>query len=60
MQKKKLTEFVGVRIKADQRLRIHELAELHELPESIVIRKALTAGLKQFDESQREQRVVVQ
>ena len=40
---------IAVRIKTDQKTRIEELAERHELPESIVIRKALDTGLQKFD-----------
>ena len=42
-------KLIAVRIKTDQKARIHELAERHELPESIVIRKALDTGLQKFD-----------
>ena len=49
-EKKKNDTLIAVRIKADQKLRIRTLAIRHELPESIVIRKALSAGLRNFEE----------
>jgi len=49
-EKKKNDTLIAVRIQAAQKLRIRTLAIRHELPESIVIRKALSVGLKNFDE----------
>ena len=42
-------EFVAVRIRSDQKSRIRELAERHELTASIVVRKLLVLGLRRFE-----------
>lgn len=40
---------IAVRMKSADKQRIEHLSRRHDLPESIVIRKALQVGLKKFD-----------
>ncbi|MBI2531056.1 MAG: hypothetical protein HYW03_02380 [Deltaproteobacteria bacterium] len=47
--KKQGFELIAVRIKHGQRVEIDKLSEKHEMPASIIIRKALDAGLRDFE-----------
>jgi len=46
--KKQDFELIAVRIKRGQRVEIDKLSARHEMPASIIIRKALDAGLRHF------------
>ena len=45
----KYTKLIAVRVKNEDKERIESLSERHDLPASIVIRKALLLGLKKFE-----------
>jgi hypothetical protein len=49
MKRERREKLIAVRLKPTEKAWIEELAARHELPESIIIRKSLLAGLREFD-----------